>query len=197
MKKIVTIQFLFYIFLINIFLSCKEDYNSMNYKPTDMNDRLPFKLYYAATTPCTAGDYSSMPTGIKNVSIECYSDGNLKSYKTFSQNEKKPTINNLYISNEILYNSNGYRTKQTNYNENGTIWLEILYNSNGYRTKQTNYYNNGNKNNETLYTSMGENCQRTDFLENGMESGKRYYIINDNKEFDTCTDTSQSNCGCP
>ena len=54
--------------------------------PTDMHDRLPLRTYYTATTPCTAGDYSFLPTGFKDSTIECHSNGNLKKSTQYSFN---------------------------------------------------------------------------------------------------------------
>lgn len=133
--------------LIAVFLlfGCKENSTKEGdtKKPSGMTMGINSGvIHYTAATPCKAGDYSSFPTGIKNITIECDHDGKLSKIIMYS----------VFFSQN--YN-NPVKSYETNYRGNGTRKTQISYYSDGTKSYESTYYKDGERKTYIDYNSDG------------------------------------------
>ncbi len=170
MKKIILILLLLFAY------SCDDQANKNSDNPNNpsgFTDKIG-RVYYAANTPCKAGDYSQYPTGIKDVTIECDHDGKLSRQVSF----KSPDFMNYtspYKSAETLYRANGSTERNTEYENNGNKIDEHLYRADGSQERGIRYGMNGNKRYESLYRADGSQERSTSYYENRNKNRETLY----------------------
>ncbi len=170
--------------------------------PGDMTDRIDGMIFYAASAPCKAGEYSYFPNGVKTIEIECYPNGKRKREKDFTSANGKDLYlsgdtkyrengyfessiyyniragsNILYKSSETIYNDNGISIQSISYHENGNKSFETIYNDNGIEIQNIFYSENGNKSSETIYREDGTLRKNIRYDSNGMITNTNYYML--------------------
>ncbi len=135
-------------------------------KPTGMTDGTnnKNKVYYTASDGCKAGEYSTLPTGRREVKLECHANGRLKRYIYYGHGISYGGHDPLkgYKTQEQTYDTNGIQTGYKAFDIHGEISYQSWYRSDGTARKYTS--NTQNAQGETIYyyyTSAGLNawCQ--------------------------------------
>ena len=153
--------------------------------PSGFADRIG-RVYYAATEPCKAGDYSQYLTGVKSVTIECDHDGKLSRQANFySLNYNSP-----YLVSESLYRADGSTERTTGYYASGSKSYESLYRVNGSIERVTSYRENGNTSYEILYRADGSKRKYQVFDMSGTLTSTTYYDLDE----DICPSPSDTKC---
>ncbi len=153
---------------------------------------------------CIAGDYDTDDDDIINYSLECFENGNLKTYTTYyadgttiaaliryqSDGTRKDYEYTFYESNGydksyILYQSDGITKdyEYTFYESNENVKSYILYFSNGYPKEKTDYQSDGSTLwfQYTYYESNGNEKMKISYRLDGVtKSYERSYYENSN-----------------
>ena len=110
--------------------------------PTNMSDKIASgKVFYAANEPCKAGDYSQYPTGIKDITVECYEDGGIKKLITYADPFHREGYRYITLLMSVAtrlayldmhlprvyHNSGRVKASETIYNEDGAIILFTIW----------------------------------------------------------------------
>ena len=118
------------ILLLSLFAySCGDQAND-NKATTIMTDKIG-RVYYAASTPCKAGDYSLYPTGVKSVTIECNHNDKLSKQVIFPDLKDLSNYNSPLPVGEILYRADGSRKSIVAYYPNSKKASEVMYSADG------------------------------------------------------------------
>ncbi len=102
--------FIFILVVVTV-MSCKDESSTDNLKPPrdmtnnpmppgDMTDRIDGMIFYAASAPCKAGEYSGVPDGVKSYEIECHANGTIRKNISYDSDGM--------ITNTIYYKLDGF-----------------------------------------------------------------------------------------
>ena len=134
--------------ILFILLSCEENNNKtemqdMTSPPDGMTDSVNGMIFYAASSPCKAGEYSMYPTGIKTAEIECHTNGKISSLKLFEHSDENGT--DLVETQEKTFWDNGNLKRWLNRDQDGSSdSSEHFFRMDGTLRKRTESYSTFN-----------------------------------------------------
>ena len=189
------------ILYIALLLSCVDDSNQPSDNNNSNDSNQPNGMGGGFT--CQAGDHDSDFDGIRNLSIECYDNGNRKKQTWYSFTSKAGTVksqertyyeSNAYIKALISYRTDGTTksAETTYYESNENQKTNISYYSNGTKYIEDTYYETGKPKTSIVYQANGTKYFEHTYYETGkLKTSIRYQVggVSFDTGYPKCYDT--------